>query len=181
MTDDRAWTALSPGEATVLCAAVARIIPSDDLGPGAAEADAAVYIDRALGGPLDEELELFEEGLTALDAAARARHGTPFAGLRGPEQDALLAAAERDHARFFTALVRRTREGMFCDPAYGGNRDRTGWALLGIPGFQEEYRAEEEVLGATPRTRLPLALADLNFTPPPGGDHGDGHHQEVRS
>lgn len=170
MTDDRAWTILSPGEAAVLCAAVARIIPADEHGPGAAEADAAVYIDRALSGPLDDELELFQEGLARLDAAARDRFGPPFAVLPADDQDVVLAAAEHGGtAQFFTTLVRRTREGTFCDPAYGGNRDRVGWDLLGFPGFQEEYRAEEEVLGGVPRRRLPLALADLNFAPPGNG------------
>lgn len=173
--DDRAWTALSPTEAAVLCAAVARIIPSDDLGPGAAEADAAVYIDRALAGALEAELDLFGEGLGALDATARARFGTEFASLGPADQDALLVAAEDGEAApFFHLLVRRTREGTFCDPAHGGNRGRVGWRLLGISGFQEEYRADEEVLGGTPRRRLPLALSDLDFTPARTG------HQEDR-
>ena len=43
---------LTPAEATVLEAIAARLIPSDATSPGAAEARAAHYIDRALGGAL---------------------------------------------------------------------------------------------------------------------------------
>ena len=43
---------LTAAEADALEAIVARLIPTDENGPGAAEARAAHYIDRALAGPL---------------------------------------------------------------------------------------------------------------------------------
>src|SRR5881227_711017 len=43
---------LTAAEGETLEAIVARLIPSDENGPGAAEARAAHYIDRALTGPL---------------------------------------------------------------------------------------------------------------------------------
>ena len=43
---------LTAAEADTLDAIVARIIPTDDRGPGAREARAGRYIDRALGGAL---------------------------------------------------------------------------------------------------------------------------------
>jgi gluconate 2-dehydrogenase gamma chain len=43
---------LTAAEADALEAIVARLIPSDENGPGAIEARAAHYIDRALAGPL---------------------------------------------------------------------------------------------------------------------------------
>src|SRR5882672_8996694 len=43
---------LTAAESDTLEAIVARLIPSDENGPGAAEARAAHYIDRALAGPL---------------------------------------------------------------------------------------------------------------------------------
>src|SRR5262245_64017461 len=43
---------LTTAESDILEAIVARLIPSDASGPGAAEARAAHYIDRALGGAL---------------------------------------------------------------------------------------------------------------------------------
>ncbi|HKJ73499.1 MAG TPA: gluconate 2-dehydrogenase subunit 3 family protein [Alphaproteobacteria bacterium] len=35
---------------------------------------------------------------------------------------------------FFDAVCLHTRQGMFCDPVYGGNRDRIGWDVIGFPG-----------------------------------------------
>src|SRR5215470_16444426 len=43
---------LTAAEADTLEAIVARLIPADESGPGATEARAAHYIDRALAGPL---------------------------------------------------------------------------------------------------------------------------------
>jgi gluconate 2-dehydrogenase gamma chain len=35
---------------------------------------------------------------------------------------------------FFGTLVIHTRMGFYCDPAYGGNKDRIGWKTIGFPG-----------------------------------------------
>lgn len=35
---------------------------------------------------------------------------------------------------FFAMLVLHTRQGFYADPAYGGNADRVGWAVIGFPG-----------------------------------------------
>jgi gluconate 2-dehydrogenase gamma chain len=46
--------------------------------------------------------------------------------------------------RFFFAVIREhTVEGYFCDPIYGGNRDAVGWKLVGFPGAQWGYTAEQ--------------------------------------
>ena len=47
-----AWETLTATEAATLQAMTARLIPSDENGPGAREARAVRYIDRALGGRL---------------------------------------------------------------------------------------------------------------------------------
>ncbi len=62
---------LTAAEAATLEAIVARMIPTDDLGPGAAEARAAHYIDRALGGALAASRDAYRSGLAAVDAYAR--------------------------------------------------------------------------------------------------------------
>ena len=64
---------LSATEAATLAAICARIIPTDESGPGAAEARAADYIDRALGGWLAPSRDAYAAGLAAMDDAARAR------------------------------------------------------------------------------------------------------------
>ena len=54
---------LTDTEADVLDAIVARLIPTDANGPGATEARAARYIDRALGGALSASRDAYRAGL----------------------------------------------------------------------------------------------------------------------
>src|SRR5271155_3157387 len=67
-------TALSPAQIKTLEAFIDRIVPRDDLGPGAVECGAANYIDRALAGALAAEKETFAAGLADINAVARTTH-----------------------------------------------------------------------------------------------------------
>src|SRR5437899_862066 len=58
---------LTAAESDILEAVAARLIPSDEHGPGATEARAAHYIDRALGGALAPSRQPYTAGLAALD------------------------------------------------------------------------------------------------------------------
>src|SRR4029453_16207744 len=68
---------LTQAEADILGAMTARLIPTDANGPGAAEARAASYIDRALGGALADFRDVYRSGLASLDAYARSSKGGP--------------------------------------------------------------------------------------------------------
>jgi gluconate 2-dehydrogenase gamma chain len=35
---------------------------------------------------------------------------------------------------FWEALCLHVRQGFYCDPVYGGNKDRIGWKVIGFPG-----------------------------------------------
>lgn len=35
---------------------------------------------------------------------------------------------------FFATLCLHTRQGFYCDPVYGGNKDQVGWKVIGFPG-----------------------------------------------
>src|SRR5215470_4873905 len=72
---------LTAEESEILDAVVARLIPTDEHGPGATEARAAHYIDRALGGALASSRPAYAAGLAALDRYARSSRGVPFAQL----------------------------------------------------------------------------------------------------
>jgi gluconate 2-dehydrogenase gamma chain len=48
-----------------------------------------------------------------------------------------------------------TMEGMFADPAYGGNKDFAGWRLVGFPGAQMAFSAED-MLSREAFTRGPI-------------------------
>ena len=72
---------LTSAEADVLEAVCARLIPTDANGPGAAEARAAHYIDRALGGALQSSRQVYASGLGALDSYASSSRGSRFPAL----------------------------------------------------------------------------------------------------
>jgi len=170
----RAFEQLTAGEAEILEAIVARLIPNDENGPGALEAGAAHYIDRGLGGALGASREAYAAGLAALDAYARRAAGNAFTALGPGEQDALLEDLEHnradgftpDAASFFELVLRHTIEGTFCDPAYGGNQDFIGWEMIGYPGLRLGVTAEQQRMDAFPQmTRvsayeLPMFDAD---------------------
>src|SRR5205809_5489859 len=81
---------------------LSRLIPTDENGPGAAEARAAHYIDRALTGPLASSRAAYSAGLAAVDAYARASKGAPFANLSAKDQDSILSDMEKNTATGFT-------------------------------------------------------------------------------
>jgi len=127
---------LSATEADILEAFCARLIPSDETGPGAREARAAHYIDRALGGALAASRETYRAGLLALDARAMRAKLIPFHRLNEADQDAVLTTLEEEDPAFFSMVRGHTLQGMFGDPYYGGNAGFAGWDLIGYPGIR---------------------------------------------
>src|SRR2546426_9211208 len=143
-------------EAATVEAMVARLIPTDENGPGAREARAAHYIDRALSGALASLLEAYRSGLSAVDSYARASKGAPFAQLSTQDQDAVLTDMEHNVATgfspnastFFTLVRTHTIQGTFSDPYYGGNANFVGWDLIGYPGVRLAVGPDEQRMGA---------------------------------
>ena len=146
--------ALTAAEADVLDAVCARLIPSDANGPGAAEARAARYIDRALAGFLAPSRQAYTAGLAAIDRHAVKLHGLPFAKLPAADQDATLKDIESGKAEglpsnFFNLVRTHTIQGTFCDPFYGGNANFVGWDLIGYPGVRTIVTADDQRMGIT--------------------------------
>ena len=133
---------LSQAESATLAAICARIIPTDDNGPGAAEAHAATYIERSLSGWLASSRETYTAGLSAIDEAARANGGRRFVELAAAQQDRVLASMEE--TPFFGLVRTHTIQGTFCDPAYGGNQNFVGWDLIGYPGVRLNVTAADQ-------------------------------------
>jgi len=92
-------------------ALAAQVIPSGD-GPGAKEAGVIYFIDRALATFDQDQRELYRTGL----AAAR-----PTGSI-----------ASIEHTEFFEALRKHVVMGFLASPAWGGNRDKVGWKLIGF-------------------------------------------------
>jgi len=185
-----ALESLTAAEADTLEAICARLIPSDENGPGAAEARAAHYIDRALTGPLRASRDAYAAGLAAIDVHAQAAKGAAFARLVPADQDAVLTDMEKnaatgfmpDAATFFNLVRTHTIQGTFCDPYYGGNANFVGWDLIGYPGLRMAVGAEEQRV-AVPKAVRQSAYDEAMFTlkggntkrGDQGGDQGGNH------
>lgn len=167
----KAPQALSSSEFAVLKALVDRLIPADEVGPGAVAANVHVYIDSALGGDYSAALPAYKKNLAAVDAYARTSFGGHLADLSAVHQDAVVTALESGkvpgvvslvgvpipaikfallpevQGTFFSVLLQHTHEGMFGDPMYGGNHDFIGWDLIGYPGVNLVVSATDQAVG----------------------------------
>jgi gluconate 2-dehydrogenase gamma chain len=145
---------LTATEADLLDAIVARLIPTDANGPGATEARAAHYIDRALGGALASSRQAYTAGLAALDRYSRSSRGKAFTELSATDQDSVLIDVETgaatgftgSSAAFFSLVLNHTHQGTFGDPYYGGNANFIGWDLVGYPGVRTMVTAADQQL-----------------------------------
>ena len=136
--------ALTPSQMKTLAAFIDRLIPHDELGPGAIEAGAQIYIDRVLAGPNANEKAGFIQGLEAVDEYAKRVHGARLAELSADKRDQVLT--EMVDTPFFSRARRLTLEGMFSDPYYGGNKNLAGWDLIRYPGPRPAVAAEDQAL-----------------------------------
>jgi gluconate 2-dehydrogenase gamma chain len=102
----------------------------------------------------------YREGVRQLDRLAGQTYGKPFAELTEVQQDGVLEllSGEPKPAKvtlgsseavssflqgvfdegmgFWPALCLHVRQGFYCDPVYGGNKNRVGWDVIGFPGPQ---------------------------------------------
>lgn len=102
--------------------------------------------------------QTYRAGIRHLDQLARDAHDTRFAELSDEQQDRvleLLSGAPKptpvtlgsseavnsflqgvfdEGLPFWPALCLHVRQGFYCDPVYGGNKDRMGWTMIGFDG-----------------------------------------------
>lgn len=165
---------LTDHEAQTAEAIFARLFPTSPDEPGIADIGVITYVDRALAGAYADDAELYRQGLRALDHAAVLRYEQPFVECTLAQQDTLITdlehgslpgTADLPQQHFFDVLLAHLQEGLFADPAYGGNRGKRGWKLLGHPGVWLSNSAEEN-LSAEPVTKggIIQSLADLGYS-----------------
>src|SRR6516225_2609881 len=162
-------------DAATVAAFAERLMPGTPGKPGATEAGVLNYIDLALAGAYADQQDFYRRGLAALEAYCRVAHGKPFAQLAAAQQDDVIAALEQDRPNnftwpsaqaFFATLRTHTMEGMFADPVYGGNKDFSGWRLVGFPGAQPLFTTADmqskdaftraPMLGLQSQAKVPL-------------------------
>src|SRR5216117_3104049 len=116
-----ALVSLTTPEAETLRAVIGRLSPADENGPGALEARADRFIDRALGGALKNLRPVYGAGLAAVNSYAQSSKGIAFVKLSASDQDAVLTAIEQNQAtgltggsaQFFNLLRTHTIQGTF--------------------------------------------------------------------
>ncbi len=150
--------ALTAAQMNTLKAFVDRLIPEDELGPGAVAAGAHNYINVQLAGYLAAEKDAFAAGLDGLNTYSQRVAGGPFAELSAEKRDEIMIAMDTGKAdgftnarNFFTRARRLTLEGTFGDPHYGGNNNGIGWDIIRYPGPRPAVAPEEQKIG-TPAT-----------------------------
>ena len=123
------FVTLTGSEAAAMRAFAARMIPTDEE-PGAEEAGAVYFADRALTGPFSAIAGLVRAGLRDLDARAEARGSIPFAQLPPDAQDEIIRQLQ--DTEFFASARMLSVMGVLADPSYGGNRNGAADGLVGI-------------------------------------------------
>ena len=149
-------TNLTASETEILSAMVDRLIPTDELGPGALDAGVLQYVDRALSEAESDSAEAYRAGLAALDTYSRYTRGGPFIDLSTVDQDSVLIDLQigaatgagvgfvGSSASFFNMVKSHTWQGMFGDPKYGGNGGFAGCDLIDYPGVRLSVSAEDQ-------------------------------------
>jgi hypothetical protein len=114
-------------------AIAAQIVPSGAT-PGAREAHAAFFIDRALGSFFADRAADFRSGLAEFQTRFAATHGATFAAAAPALQIEFLQSV--DTTPFFEAVRTLTIIGLFAASKYGGNAGGIGWRLI---GFEDQH------------------------------------------
>ncbi|RKT26935.1 gluconate 2-dehydrogenase gamma chain [Paraburkholderia sp. RAU2J] len=91
--------------------------------------------------------DLYRLGIASVNAYCTKTYAKPFDALDAATRDTVLSALEKASVElpdvpanvFFAQLLQNTREGYFCDPIHGGNRDMGGWKMIGFPGARADF------------------------------------------
>ena len=142
------FTTLTAAQARAMSAFAAQIVPTDAELPGATEAGAVYFVDRALASQFTGLRDPVIAGLADLDrraatrgrdsaaaragasAAASAPSGTSFADLASDDQIAIMRDVEA--TPFFSMARMLVIMGVVADPSYGGNRDGAAARILAM-------------------------------------------------
>lgn len=124
---------LSNAEAREIIAIAARILPTTDT-PGATEAGAVYFFDKAFGSFLADMIEPARGMLAGFQAGIPSAYpgAERFSDLDEADQDAYLKSVEQ--TPFFQGCRFLTMAGVFGMAMHGGNRDDVGWRLIGMDG-----------------------------------------------
>lgn len=115
--------------------------------------------------------ELFRIGAQALEAHLQRTYGKAYAQLPDDQKEAVLHALEKNTiafdngirpSQFFALLYQLVMEGLFADPAYGGNAGKAGWKLIGFPGVIATHAVNIVKFKNRPYPVTPVSIADAS-------------------
>ncbi|MDQ3396468.1 MAG: gluconate 2-dehydrogenase subunit 3 family protein [Deinococcota bacterium] len=133
---------------------------------------------------------LYRIGIPAVEMHCEEAYGAVFTELSEAQQDEVLSALEDSAVEldnvpgrlldtFFEMLRENTVEGFFADPAYGGNRDKAGWHLVGYPGVAAAYRGVIEDYYDRPYQVQPVGIAEVQQGTVELDDSGHAVHKDL--
>ena len=149
-----AFENISNAEARELIAIAARILPTTET-PGATEAGAVYFFDKAFGTFLAATIDTTREQIAEFQSGVAATYpgAELFSDLNEADQDEYLKSVEE--TPFFRGARFLTIAGVFGMATWGGNRDDIGWKLVGMDGpphawtypfgyYDAEYAEEQQ-------------------------------------
>ena len=137
MREGLPFTTFSDREGADFDAFAARIVPTDHT-PGAREAGAVHFADRALETFLSELLPIVRGGLVDMNERVSDTFDgiEAFADLSDDRQDEIITAVELDDPDFFSFARIIVLMSLMANPEYGGEGNNVGWQII---GFEDQF------------------------------------------
>jgi len=135
LTRETSFVLFSTGQAQTVSAVQEHLFPQGPDSPGAADINAAAYLEWAIAASAVEAntRNTIVNGIGRLQDATRERFGLPFAGLDNEQKEQVLrylADNTRWGRAWLSLMLYYLFEALLSDPAYGGNPDEVGWRWL---------------------------------------------------
>jgi len=141
LTRETSFVLFSPQQLETLSAVQEHLFPRGPDAPGAADINAAAYLEWAITAPgIDpDRRNTMVNGVDELQDASRERFDVLFTALDDEQREQLLrylADKTRWGRAWLSLLLYYIFEALLSDPAYGSNPDEIGWQWLEHqPGF----------------------------------------------
>ena len=127
-------------EASCLIALCEQIIPADH-DPGATDAGVINFLDKQTAERFPDDLPIFKQGVSSLQAFCKSKHNNPFENLKSDIQIEIMKDLEQNklpkeywenanQSSFFNLVLRRTMQGFYGSPRHGGNKNFVSYRMM---------------------------------------------------
>ena len=135
-----AYRVFTDEEASCLIALCEQIIPADQ-DPGATDAGVINFIDKQTAERFPDDLPVYKQGISSLQAFCKAQHGKLFEQLDNTTQIVIMKDLEQNklpeehwgeqrQSSFFSLVLQRTMQGFYGAPRHGGNKDYVSYRMM---------------------------------------------------